>query len=185
MTDALRTAARAAMLGIELGYRRAHELEPLGRVLLVGRSRHRGAAVTLPDGTRIERGATIGSLHFNNLGFSRLTSSSARATAHAFAREMLGSMQALADAARSEARLAGIDAFHATTWLPPHGERIGFVALPLPPSRAIRVRAAWFRLLVWTFAPARETRERARPRPHAYWLSRRALIERFPCRTSI
>jgi hypothetical protein len=158
MSDALRMAARAAMLGVELGYRRAHDLQPLGRVLLLGRRRHRGTALTLPDGTRIERGAAIGSLHFNNLGFSSLTASSARATAHAFTREPLGSMQALADAARTDARLAGVVAFHATTWLPPHGERIGFVATPLPPSRAARMRTAWLRLLVWTFAPARETR---------------------------
>ena len=185
MTEALRLAARTAMLGIELGYRRAHRLEPLGRVLLVGRDRYRGASITLPDGTRIERGDEVGSLHFNNLGFSHLSASSARAAARTFAREMLASMQALADAVRTSDRLAGIEAFHATSWLPPHGARIGFVALPLPEGPATRLRAARFRFLLWTFAPARETREQARPQPHAYWISRRALIERFPCRASI
>lgn len=182
--EALRGAVRAALTPVELGYRRAHRLQPLGRVLLLGRASHRGAALVLEDGTRIEPGAPIGVLHFNNLGFAQMRAPTAAAAARAFAREMLASMQALADVARDDPHCAAIQAFHATSWLPPHGRKLGFAALPLPAGMLTRLQAAWFGLLLWAFAPARETRERARPQPHAYWLGRRALLERFPCRAS-
>ncbi|MCC7548946.1 MAG: hypothetical protein IT532_14390 [Burkholderiales bacterium] len=182
--EALRSLTRTALHGIELGYRHAHHLQPLGRVLLLGRGRHRGPAIALDDGTCIERDCAIGVLHLNNLGFDGMHTTSAVSAARAFGREMLVSMQALADAARGDPRFTDVQAFHATSWLPPHGSRLGFVATPLPPGPGTRMRAAWFALLLWAFAPAQETRRLARPQPHAYWLSRRCLLERFPCRTS-
>lgn len=36
-----------------------------------------------------------------------------------------------------------------------------------------------FRLLVWTFAPAQETRAAANPEPTCYWLTREQLLLRF------
>ena len=39
--------------------------------------------------------------------------------------------------------------------------------------------AAYFRLLVWAFAPAEETRAAARPDPTIYWLTRKELRRRF------
>lgn len=184
MMEALRGAVRAALTPVELGYRRAHRLQPLGSVLLLGCARHRGPALVLEDGTRIEPGTPIGVLHFNNLGCAQLRAPTAVAAARAFGREMLVSMQALADVTRDDPRCAAMEAFHATSWLPPHGRKLGFAAMPLPAGALTRLQAAWFGLLLWAFAPARETRERARPEPHAYWLSRRALLERFPCRAS-
>jgi len=184
MREQIRGAACSALRAVELGYRRLHRLQPLGNVLLLGIARHRGEALALDDGTRVDRNATIGVLHFDNLAFAALPDSSAGRAARAFAREMLASMQALAQTARSDARFAEVQAFQGTTWLPPHGQRIGFVARPLSAGPATPLRAAWFHLLLWAFAPAAETRQRARPVPHAYWLSRRTLLERFPCRAS-
>ncbi len=181
--EALRLAVRSALTAVELGYRHMHGLQPMGTVLLLGRARHRGPTLRLVDGTCVEHDAIIGVLHFNNLGFAQMRCPTAAAAARAFAREMLASMQALADASRDDARFAQVDAFHATSWLPPHGRKLGFSAVPLPAGPATHLRGVWFRLLLWAFAPARDTRERARPDPHAYWLSRRALLERFPCRT--
>jgi len=180
--EALRLGVQSALRVVDTVYQRAHALQPLGRVLLLGCAQHRGGALHLPDGTCVQPGSVIGVLHFNNAGFLGLQNHSGHAAARAFAREMMVSLQALAAIACSEPRFAEVAAFHATSWLPPHGHRLGFVALPAPRGPATRARAAWFRLLLWAFAPARETRERARPDPHHYWLTRRELLTRFPAK---
>jgi hypothetical protein len=178
--EALRLGVQSALRVVDSVYQRAHGLQPLGKVLLLGSARHRGGALSFADGTCVQAGSVIGVLHFNNAGFQGLQSHSGHAAARAFVREMVASMQELAEVARGDPRFADIAAFHATSWLPPHGRWLGFVALPAPPGPATRARAAWFRLLLWAFAPARETRERARPDPHDHWLTRRELLTRFP-----
>ena len=178
--EALRLSVQWALRVVDSVYQRAHGLQPLGKVLLLGCARHRGGALSFADGTRVQAGSLIGVLHFNNAGFLGLQSHSGHAAARAFVREMGASMQELADIARGDPRFADIAAFHATSWLPPHGRWLGFVALPAPRGPATSARAAWFRLLLWAFAPARETRERARPDPHHHWLTRQELLTRFP-----
>jgi type IV secretory pathway TrbD component len=56
---------------------------------------------------------------------------------------------------------------------------MGFTTEPFPHGSRKRLIAAYFRLLVWAFAPAERTRASARPDPTIYWLTRRQLLHRF------
>lgn len=179
MTEVLRASLRTVLGAVDRMYHRLHHLRPLGQVLLLGRTHYHGPAMTLPDGTQLAPGDAIGGLHFHNAGFIGLQAGSSRAAALSFARLMLQSMHALAAAARNDPRFADVEVFHATSWLPPHGQRLGFVTQPVPKGFGTRARAAYFKLLLWTFAPAQETRRQALPDPHYYWLTRKELLQRF------
>jgi len=88
-------------------------------------------------------------------------------------------MHILADRARQDPMFADLTVYHAVSWLPPHGQRIGFITEPFPDGARKRSIAAYFRLLVWAYAPAKETRASARPDPTIYWLTRMDLLRRF------
>lgn len=96
-----------------------------------------------------------------------------------FARLMLESMHLLADRARRDPLFSDLAVYHAVSWLPPHGRRIGFITEPFPDGPRKRLLAVYFRLLVWAFAPAAQTRASARPDPTIYWLTRKQLLRRF------
>jgi hypothetical protein len=61
------------------------------------------------------------------------------------------------------------------TWLPAHGEVVGFVSTPMPKNWRTRLLAGHFRLLMSAFAPAAKIRERS-AEPRLYWLTRTALV---------
>lgn len=160
-------------------YRLLYRLRPAGEVLYVGRSRYRGAAMEFADGTQLTPGDYIGTLHFNNARFTQLDGASNRRAALQFAHLMLESLQVLAHKARHDPAFSDLAVYHALSWLPPHGERIGFVTRPYPHGVARRLHAAYFRLLVWAYAPASKTRASARPEPTLYWITRRQLLRQF------
>jgi hypothetical protein len=179
MTGWVRRAVQGALMGVDERYHRRHGLQPVGEVLYAGRARYRGPAREFADGTRLAPGDYIGTLHFNNARFPRIDADSAARAALRFARLMLESMRILADRARRDARFADLAVYHAVSWLPPHGRGIGFITEPFPDGSRKRLIAAYFRLLVWAFAPAEETRAEAKPQPTVYWLTRRELLMRF------
>ncbi len=175
-----RGIAHAVLTRVDAAYHRAHRLRRIGEILYVGREHYRGPARSFADGTRLAPGDTVGTLHFNNRGFAQLSASNSTRAALGFARLMLQSMQQLAERVLDDPEFRDIEVFHAVSWLPAHGERVGFVTAALPGGLRRRWLAAWFRLLVWTFAPAAHTRSAARPDPHHYWLLRSELLKRFP-----
>jgi len=177
---AMRRVVQAGMGRVDTLYRRWHRLQPVGEVLYAGRTRYRGAVREFADGTRLAPGDFIGTLHFNNARFPALEADTAARAALRFARLMLESMHALADLARRDPMFADLPVYHAVTWLPPHGQRVGFVAEPFTDGLRKRLLTAYFRLLVWTFAAAEQTRATARPDPTVYWLTRSQLTGRFP-----
>lgn len=178
MTDWLRALVQRALRIVDARYQRAHSLHPVGQILFVGRTSYAGPAVDFEDGTHLAPGDPVGMLHFNNARFVAIEGDSAARAALGFARLMLESMQELARLAREDPEYADLHVFHAVSWLPAHGHKVGFVTRPLPGSLRKRLLSAWFRLLVWAFAPAQQSRE-ARPDPHFYWLTRRTLVARF------
>jgi hypothetical protein len=135
--------------------------------------------IRFDDNTALQPGDTVGVLHFNNERFTQIESPTAAAAALGFARLMLQSMHDLADRALRDPAFCDLRVFHAISWLPAHGSRVGFVSRPLPVGLRRRLLTSWFRLLVWAFAPARRSRD-ARPDPHLYWLTRDTLLSRFP-----
>ena len=177
--DRLRQIVQSGLRRVDDLYRQRHRLQPAGEVLYVGRSRYCGPAMAFADGTRLAPGDFIGTLHFNNLRFTQLDGATSRRAALRFARLMLESMHGLADKARRDPLCSDLAVYHAVSWLPPHGRRIGFITEPFPDGPRKRLIAAYFRLLVWAFAPAQETRASAKPAPTIYWLTRQELLRRF------
>lgn len=174
-----RHIAQSGLRRVDELYRNRHRLQPVGEVLYVGRSRYRGPAMEFADGTRLAPGDLIGTLHFNNARFPRIEAGTARRAALRFARLMLESMHILADRARRDPLFSDLAVYHAVSWLRPHGQHLGFFTQPFPDGPRKRLIAAYFRLLVWAFAPAQETRAAVRPEPTIYWLTRKELRRRF------
>jgi hypothetical protein len=56
---------------------------------------------------------------------------------------------------------------------------VGFVSEPLPPGLRKRWLVAYFRLLVWTFAPTTAEAAVRDIEPRAFRISRSALIDHF------
>lgn len=179
MMDRLRQITQSCLRRVDDLYCNRHRLQSAGEVLYVGRSRYRGPAMEFADGTRLAPGDLVGTLHFNNARFPRIEANTARRAALRFVRLMLESMHSLADKARQDPLFSDLAVYHAVSWLPPHGQRIGFITEPFPDGPRKRLLAAYFRLLVWAFAPAEETRASARPDPTVYWLTRKELLRRF------
>lgn len=177
--DWVRQIAQSALGTVDDLYHKRHRLQPVGEILYAGRSRYRGPARQFADATRLAPGDLVGTLHFNNARFSRIEADSSSRAALRFVRLMLESMQILADRARHDPRFSDLVVYHAVSWLPPHGRRMGFTTEPFPHGSRKRLIAAYFRLLVWAFAPAGQTRASARPDPTIYWLTRRQLLHRF------
>lgn len=174
----LRPTAQRALRAVDALYHARHRLLAVGEVLYVGRTRYRGPALDFADGTRIGDGDWIGTLHFNNERFLRIDANDSRRAALRFARLMLDSLHRLAERAACDPALADLPAFHGLSWLGEHGQGVGFVTEPIAPGWRCSLRAAYFRLLVWSYAPAAQTRAAA-AQPTQYWLTRTQLLNRF------
>ena len=178
MMEAFRQLVQRGLRGVDRRYHRAHRLQAIGPILYVGRDQYRGPTIQFADDTLLEVGSDIGTLHFNNLRFTKLEAQSATGAALGFARLMIQSLRALADKARTDSRFSDLAVYHAVSWLPGHGDKIGFVTAPYPEGMKKRLMAAHFRLLIWAFAPIEQSRG-ARPDPHFYWLTRKELLRRY------
>ena len=179
LSDRLRQMAQGCLGRVDDLYRNHHRLQPVGEILCVGRSPYRGPAMEFADGTRLAPGDMVGSLHFNNARFLQIEAETSRRAALRFVRLMLESLHILADNARQEPTFSDLAVYHAVSWLPPHGQRIGFITEPYPEGIWKRLIAVYFRLLVWAYAPAAETRASSKPAPTVFWLTRKELLQRF------
>jgi hypothetical protein len=151
-------------------------LRTLGPVLFLGHARYRGPEIRFEDGTVLRDNDPIGRLHFNNSSIAALGEGSMHRVGFRFAKLMRESLRQLAEAAHTDPTLREIRVFQGVTWIPAHGEVVGFVSTPLPKSWKSRLLAGHFRLLSWVFAPSDKIRARARPEPRLYWLTREALL---------
>lgn len=171
----VRSAVRRVMKVVDDWYSRRYRLQPLGPVLLLGRGRYRGPDLQFEDGTSLRDNEPIGRLHFNNSSIVALGEGSMHQTGFRFARLMRLSLLRLAECARSNPDYSDVRVFEGITWIPQHGEVVGFISKPLPPS----LRTLWlimhFKLLSWAFAPTEKIRDAARAKPRVYWLTRAAL----------
>ena len=165
------------VLGLVDGwYYRRYQLRTLGPVLFLGHARYRGPEMRFEDGTLLRDNDPIGRLHFNNASIAALGEGSMQRVGFRFAKLMRQSMRTLAEVAQSDPSLRDIAVFQGTTWLPAHGEVVGFVSTPMPRNWRTRLLAAHFRLLMSVFAPSARIRERGNAEPRLYWLTRAALV---------
>jgi len=172
-----RALAQRVLALVDAWYSRRHRLRALGPALLLGHCRYRGPELRFEDGTILRNNDPIGRLHFNNANIAALGEGSMHRIGFRFARLMRESLRALAEVANSDPTLRDVRVFQGVTWLPAHGEVVGFVSTPMPESWKTRLLARHFRLLMWVFAPAARIRQRGRAQPRLYWLTRTALTQ--------
>jgi len=172
----LHRAARTVLGWVDRWYYRRYKLRTLGPVLFLGYARYRGPEIRFEDGTLLRDNDPIGRLHFNNASIAALGEGSMHRVGFRFAKLMRESLRQLAEAARTDPSLADIRVFQGVTWIPAHGEVVGFVSTPMPKSWRTRLLAGHFRMLSWVFAPSARIRQRERPEPRLYWLTREALV---------
>jgi hypothetical protein len=173
----LRTLARRIMGRVEARYNRRHRLHPVGQVLLVGRVRYRGPEKLFPDGTVLRPGDVIGQLHFSNRNIAGLGTGGTQLTGFRFARLMRESLRLLVHSAHNDPALSTIGVFTGVTWIPAHGDVVGFISEPLPRTWRNWWLGPYFRLLSWTFSPSTGRRERRSAQPRVYWLTRNMLAQ--------
>jgi hypothetical protein len=171
----LHSVARRTLDLIDAWYYRRHRLRTLGPVLYLGHTRYRGPELRFPDGTLLRDNDPIGQLHFNNASIAALGEGSMQRVGFRFAKLMRESLRVLAEVAHSDPALRDVRVFQGMTWLPAHGEVVGFVSTPMPRNWRTRLLARHFRVLTWVFGPAARIRAREQPEPRFYWLTRTAL----------
>jgi hypothetical protein len=173
----LRRCAQAALGLVDTWYYRRYRLRTLGPVLFLGQARYRGPELRFEDGTLLRDNDPIGRLHFNNASIAALGEGSLQRVGFRFAKLMRQSLRTLAEVAQSDPSLREVSVFQGMTWLPAHGEVVGFVSTPMPKGWRTRLLAGHFRLLMSVFAPAAQIRERGNAEPRLYWLTRTALVQ--------
>lgn len=171
----MRSLVQLIMARVDAWYERKHRLRALGPVLRVGYVRYRGPRREFEDGTVLDDNELIGRLHFNNSSIANIGDGSLHRTGFRFAKLMRESLRTLAEASQRDPELREIRVFHGVTWIPEHGNVVGFVSTPRPKTWRTRILAGYFKLLLWTFAPAARTRAVARAEPRDYWLTQRML----------
>jgi hypothetical protein len=173
----MRGLARKILGIVDAWYSRRHRLRALGPELLLGHSRYRGPEIRFDDGTVLRDNDPIGRLHFNNANIAALGEGSMQRVGFRFAKLMRESLRTLADVARSDPALSDVRVFQGVTWIPAHGEVVGFVSTPMPFNWKTKLLSRHFRMLMWVFAPAARIRARAEAEPRLYWLTRTALTQ--------
>ena len=173
----LHRCARRMLGWVDGWYYRRYRLRTLGPVLFIGHAVYRGPRIDFPDGTVLSDQDRIGRLHFNNSSIAALGEGSMHRVGFRFAKLMRESLRQLEQAARTDPDLQAIQVFQGVTWIPSHGEVVGFVSTPMPSGWRTRLLTAHFRMLSWVFAPATKIRERGNTAPRLYWLTRKALAQ--------
>jgi hypothetical protein len=169
--------ARKVLGLVDAWYYRRHQLRTLGPVLYLGQARYRGPELQFADGTILRDNDPIGRLHFNNASIAALGEGSMQRVGFRFAKLMRESLRALAEVAHSDPSLRDVRVFQGVTWIPAHGEVVGFVSTPMPRNWRTRLLTRHFRMLMRVFAPAARIRGRERAEPRLYWLTRTALAQ--------
>lgn len=138
-----------------------------------------GESLTLPDGTEVRRGATVGEIHFWNEhiadGYETV---SERSLLWRFKRDFEADLRRLAEQEAAGALPADLVALFGVTPLAPMAGRMGFTHIPLRPGLRLRLLTLWQRWLGRAFRPVGHQRP-APARSGACWLSRSELRRRY------
>jgi hypothetical protein len=162
-------------------WRRKHNVEKIDELISLSFEEYRGDRHPMNDGTWIESGDRLAILHFNRECFDQ-GGTSARDYARSglrFRKLLMNSFTQLATQMNSDERLRDVKAFHGISWIPPHGEKLGFLIEPVPDSLVNTIRKFYFKILLKAFFPTLAARENNRLQPHAYWLTRQHLFKYF------
>lgn len=139
---------------------------------------YRGAAVVLPDATRLAPGAILAELHCNNREMLELVRH--RCNPFAACREDL---KALANWVAQDAIGGRIEAVYACTILAKAADRLGFTVVSKPATLRLKLEKFFFKGLLLLYSQEGMRRiqhgSTADTYPADVWLSRRELIRRY------
>lgn len=162
-------------------WRRWHNVEKHDDLFSYGLEIYKGEHRQMNDGTWLAPGDQLIILHFNRECFINPGTSArdyVRSALH-FRKLILASFGLMAKRLQQDEKLREVKALHGVSWLPPHGEKVGFMIERLPDSPLNAFRKFYFRLLLKTFFPVLAARENQRLQAHAYWLTRQNLFNYF------
>lgn len=158
-------------------WRRKHNVEKFDDLLSFSFEKYSDKP-RLIDGMWIEPGDYLAIIHFNRECFNNSSNNPKQIIRNAlrFRRLILLSFKQLADDISKNEKFSNVKAFHGVSWLPSHGEKLGFVTEKVPDSTLNSIRKFYFSVLLKTFFPhlAMQSIE-----PHAYWLTRQTLLKNF------
>jgi len=162
-------------------WRRKHGVEKFDELLSFSFEKYSGQRRLMNDQSWVEAGDTLVILHFNRECFIHSSANPKDYIRNAlrFRKLLLSSFRQLAKELDSNEKLIRVKAFHGISWLPPHGEKLGFLIERLPDSPLNHLRKFYFKILLKTFFPHIATAEKKRIHPHAYWLTRKNLLKNF------
>lgn len=167
-------------------WRRKHSVEKFDDLLSFSFTEYDGKKRLMDDGIWIEPGDCLAIIHFNRDCFSNNTNDPKQNARNAlrFRRLIFSSLKHLANEINVNEKFQNIIAFHGVSWLPPHGEKLGFIIEKVPDSAINRIRKFYFNVLLKTFFPHLSIFDGHRIEPHAYWLTRHTLLKNFSTSSS-
>jgi hypothetical protein len=162
-------------------WRRKHSVEKFDELLSFSFEKFSGERRLMNDGSWVEPGDRLAILHFNRECFIGSSSNPKHYIRNAlrFRKLLLSSFGNLAKNIDEDENFTGVKVLHGISWLPPHGEKFGFLIERVPDSWLTRVRKLYFKILLKTFFPHISAHEKTRIEPHAYWLTRQNLHKYF------
>ena len=162
-------------------WRRKHGVEKFDDLLSFSFEKFTGERRVMNDGTWVEPGDWLAILHFNRECFTGSSSNPQHYIRNAlrFRKLLLSSFRKLAQDVNHNEKFIMVKAFHGVSWLPPHGEKLGFLIERLPDSSLNVVRKVYFKILLKVFFPHVAAQEKNPIQPHAYWLTRHNLLRYF------
>lgn len=167
-------------------WRRKHGVEKFDELLSFSFETFSGERRIMNDGTWVEPGDCLAILHFNRECFVSAPGDPRQNARNAlrFRRLILASFKSLAKAINENEKFTRVKVFHGVSWLPPHGEKLGFLIERVPDSALNLVRKFYFKILLRVFFPHLAAQENNRIQPHAYWLTRDKLLKNFSAESS-
>ncbi len=162
-------------------WRRRNGVEKFDDLLSFSFEKFSGERRVMNDGTWVEPGDYLAILHFNRECFINSSANPQHYLRNAlrFRKLLLSSFRRLAKDINENEKFVMVKVFHGVSWLPPHGEKLGFLIERLPDSTLNFVRKVYFKILLKVFFPHVAALEKNRIQPHAYWLTRQNLLKHF------
>ncbi len=162
-------------------WRRKHGVEKFDELLSFSFEPFKGERRQLNDGTWIEPGDPLAVIHFNRECFAGIPANQKDYLRNGlrFRKLLLASLRRLAACIEHNERFNGIKVLQGVSWLPPHGEKLGFFIEPRKASLPAFFQAMYFRVLLKTFFPHVAALQNGKIQAHVYWLTRRNLHKYF------
>lgn len=162
-------------------WRRRNGVEKFDDLLSFSFETFSGERRIMNDGTWVEPGDYLAILHFNRECFTNASAHPKDYIRNAlrFRKLLLSSFRQLAKDINKNEKFIRVKALHGVSWLPPHGEKLGFLIERLPDSTLNSLRKFYFKILLTVFFPHVAATEKNPIQPHAYWLTRKNLLKYF------